>query len=294
MGRSKSKRSRSNSPLRRLFGRLRFNLGRNSRTTNNHVLDRLTWRNVIEVQYVGYGRYVFDKGLHGQYKEKGFYDGVLRGIRYLKNTFSDSLSIKLYKKLHKHVCRNMVKNTNSRCLIDGKDAGQFRDSTNSMAWVIGRYPITQHMFERLNKQYHQTGLGKVERRLIGCDAEGTSATQFRVIYTLFSKKKVKKLVKRAFSRYEKKLNKIPKNGTSKKQDHKRLKAIVFLFKRLEMIHPFVDGNGRTNILILQRELIKNGFPPVKMDFYLMDISSKRYSFHLLKKAVKSTLKAIKN
>lgn len=290
MGRFKRECSRSKSPLRRAFDRLQTNLSKRCSNVSKRYLFRLTWRNVIEVQNVGYGHMVFDKGLHNGPVEKGFYDGVLRGIEYLKQTFYDSLSVKLYKKFHKRVCRNMKKG--GFTLIDGKDAGNFRDVTNSMIWSMGpysKYINSQDAFDRLNKLFHETGLGKVEKRILGCDAGDECAPmRYQIAYTKFSKKVVKKLVKRAFARYERKL----KKANKKKDNDKKLKAIALLFKRLEMIHPFIDGNGRTNILILQRELLRNGFPPVKMDFYLMDVASKRYTTTLLKRAVKSALKAI--
>lgn len=45
-----------------------------------------------------------------------------------------------------------------------------------------------------------------------------------------------------------------------------IKAICYLHLEFESIHPFIDGNGRTGRLLLNLELIKNGYLPVNIKF----------------------------
>ena len=45
-----------------------------------------------------------------------------------------------------------------------------------------------------------------------------------------------------------------------------LERISLFHLEFEGIHPFIDGNGRTGRLILNLELIRNGFPPINVKF----------------------------
>ena len=45
-----------------------------------------------------------------------------------------------------------------------------------------------------------------------------------------------------------------------------LERIARFHLAFEGIHPFIDGNGRTGRLLLNLELIKNGFPPINVKF----------------------------
>ena len=44
------------------------------------------------------------------------------------------------------------------------------------------------------------------------------------------------------------------------------RRIAVFHLRFENIHPFIDGNGRTGRLLLNFELLKNGFPPVDFKY----------------------------
>lgn len=45
-----------------------------------------------------------------------------------------------------------------------------------------------------------------------------------------------------------------------------IEAVALLHLKFESIHPFIDGNGRTGRLLLNFELMKNGFLPVNIKF----------------------------
>lgn len=45
-----------------------------------------------------------------------------------------------------------------------------------------------------------------------------------------------------------------------------IQAVSLLHLKFESIHPFIDGNGRTGRLLLNFELMKNGFLPISIKF----------------------------
>ena len=51
-----------------------------------------------------------------------------------------------------------------------------------------------------------------------------------------------------------------------KRDKHIIEAVSEFHIRFEGIHPFIDGNGRTGRLIMNLELVKEGFLPVNIKF----------------------------
>lgn len=45
-----------------------------------------------------------------------------------------------------------------------------------------------------------------------------------------------------------------------------IEKIALLGLKFESIHPFIDGNGRTGRLILNFELMKNGYVPINIKY----------------------------
>ena len=58
---------------------------------------------------------------------------------------------------------------------------------------------------------------------------------------------------------------ITKNET-RKNEMTTVERIARFHLEFEGIHPFIDGNGRTGRLILNLELIRNGYPPINVKF----------------------------
>ncbi|HHW47707.1 MAG TPA: Fic family protein [Clostridiaceae bacterium] len=56
-----------------------------------------------------------------------------------------------------------------------------------------------------------------------------------------------------------------KHAERKKSMH-LLECLALFHLEFEGIHPFVDGNGRTGRLILNLELMQNGYPPINIKF----------------------------
>ncbi len=56
--------------------------------------------------------------------------------------------------------------------------------------------------------------------------------------------------------------------------HKKLILIADLYQKLEWLHPFQDGQGRTNLLLLSKLLAEHGFTPAILDEpYMSSFSS---------------------
>ena len=53
---------------------------------------------------------------------------------------------------------------------------------------------------------------------------------------------------------------------SKMQDLHIVKRIALFHLEFESIHPFIDGNGRTGRLLINYDLMRNGYPPIDIRF----------------------------
>ncbi len=50
------------------------------------------------------------------------------------------------------------------------------------------------------------------------------------------------------------------------KDKHIIEKVALFHLKFEAIHPFIDGNGRTGRLIMNFELMKEGYPPINIKF----------------------------
>ncbi len=65
---------------------------------------------------------------------------------------------------------------------------------------------------------------------------------------------------------EPKMSQLLATNEERKLGMTTVERIARFHLEFEGIHPFIDGNGRTGRLILNLELIRNGFPPINVKF----------------------------
>ncbi len=65
---------------------------------------------------------------------------------------------------------------------------------------------------------------------------------------------------------EPKMNELLAENEARKATMTTVERIARFHLEFEGIHPFIDGNGRTGRLILNLELIREGFPPINVKF----------------------------
>ncbi len=65
---------------------------------------------------------------------------------------------------------------------------------------------------------------------------------------------------------EPKMTELLENNMARENKMSIIERIALFHLEFEGIHPFIDGNGRTGRLILNLDLIRNGYPPINVKF----------------------------
>jgi Fic family protein len=62
------------------------------------------------------------------------------------------------------------------------------------------------------------------------------------------------------------MNELTRDNEEWKKNKHLIERVAIFHLEFEGIHPFIDGNGRTGRLILNLDLMKNGYPPINIKF----------------------------
>lgn len=99
-----------------------------------------------------------------------------------------------------------------------------------------------------------------------------SSERFIVNYEILDPKEHEEIVQLFFDKYNQKieeLNNKLKNAGSETEIQKimdeKLEAIANLYQMLDWQHPFIDGQGRTDLVLLSKLLTEEGFNPAILD-----------------------------
>ncbi|MEX0962097.1 MAG: Fic family protein [Simkaniaceae bacterium] len=204
------------------------------------------WKPYIDYSYHQLGPYVFDEGLHNsKMAEPGYLDNLQKAVVLSCDLLEEnSLTVETYKKVHAVATEHF----NGWITASSSYRGVFRGSK-----LVSCFPPASSF-----------GSSKREREMKQEELKNSShfKTQFEemdkvvgVRYPLFkSSEEIHRCVDFLISEFNEKIE-----GCS--EPNEKLKLIANIFQQLEWLHPFLDGQGRTDLVLLGTLLAKHGFNP---------------------------------
>lgn len=206
-----------------------------------------------------YGMQVYDLGLHGGSKEKGYLQGIEKAHRFIGKYLNRKIDANWYLKLHRVACGHFRGSENDT-LMGPEEVGIFRGPERGSMWVNPpvRYYFTSQAIQdfraldlELKREFgDQAGLGELEILQDG---------QSNVYY----KKMPRELIAQTFNKF---VNEFYQEANQAQTDDQRLAAIAKLRQRLEWLHPPRDGSGRTCCLVMNKLLVEYGFHPALLEY----------------------------
>jgi len=221
---------------------------------------------------------VFDEGLHGGVKEPGYLEDVKKGCEEACKDFGQP-TLSGYQRLHKVACAHFDEETaNCSPLIKIKEAGKFNRGDYCREPLSILYTLTPEQMMgkikfdtdgdvlQISNEARQDVQAKLDR--INSHIENRSqalglsepiailGNYSNLIYIHYrtENKKLEEIVRRLFQEYTEKM------AAAKSSDEK-IEYIADLYQVLEWLHPFPDGQGRTDLIFLAKELVAAGLNP---------------------------------
>ncbi|GEM_PF-2849355 len=257
-----------------------------------------SWRQIIDGKFHEFGPNVFDDGLHGRVKEPGYRRGIEEAGEQICKMFDHPL-MDVYLAAHKTSCSHFKGEANAtRC--DATQIMNMRDESFSgiprpkgeMEWlrtleILNLNPVIEDISKSYGLESPFAQIGYFYDRLDSLEDLGVKHPRLRSDRNENSKA-LEETMTKMINRYEEKVEEVRQKVLEAYETHTRgvsdpdkrakiidaigqgyrkvvLKEIAQLYSELEWLHPWIDGQGRTDILILNFLLCQEGFHPCVLE-----------------------------
>ncbi len=258
-------------------------LSADQRISNFWGLGPLWWKQIIDGESHEWGPYVFDENLNGAGQEPAFLKTIQEACEYACANFDQPLTPLFYKQLHIKACAGFQGGETFNFELRADQAGRFR-ATDFFPKVGARFDY-RRFFEstptnkiadklspkllELNKlTYKRISNNHYPISLINSFMYKGSSFPYAVMqYTAQFKVPLDTSIKEMFDSFNQKMEGALTN-------EEKLHHIAAIYQDLEWIHPFPDGQGRVDIVLLNWLLCKYGFnPAILVDPYMSSVST---------------------
>jgi hypothetical protein len=215
------------------------------------------WRQHIDLRRQHFGSAVFDLGLHGKPPDPGYLESMGGAHKYLARLMGKRMTVEAYEKLQRKANKHAPPGKfgtwsrfTDKVEVDITHAGPgFIDAMDRFGAAS-----TQ---EECVKILTDEGIPLTDTLEAIRLKANELAYQFAFNYPGKGEAASKARLQRLFDDFYDKVDKATPD--------ERLGVIAAFHKQLEYMHPFNDGNTRTNLALLNKILVEYGFVPVILD-----------------------------
>jgi len=235
------------------------------------------WMQIIDGKFHQHGPMVFDEGLHNpDKKEPGFFASLKSGCELASEHLTEGLSVHFYKELHKKLCAHFNGNENN-VLMSNAETGIFRNDSVSFTYtdLLSPDSITSELWTKYKCREKFLALNKYIMQFSNQFQIPTIAwisawedTGIKIEYRCTSSHDHERIIQFLFNDYRQKIDllnmKLDETTSTSEIDtlvSDKVEAIADLFQKLEWLHPFPDGQGRTDLVLQAKLLSEEGLSP---------------------------------
>jgi Leucine-rich repeat (LRR) protein len=199
------------------------------------------WKENVEGIFHGYGKFVFDRGLHGRAIEPGFMQSIENLYEFLKANYGRKIDADFYLEMHRVACAHF-KGKDTQTLIDQKKVGLFRNRGVGAEFAEPHCKLTEKGFQ------DHSALSQQLSRVLGFSFSlGQFIRVNPTTWRLFYYPMHEDLIRIVFNFF---ITEFYAEIARAQSRDEYLKAIAKLIQHLEWLHPPEDGCGRVDTALL--------------------------------------------